>query len=303
MRIDKKQLLSIGGLKLSNRLGELSDGLIDTYFDTLSDFIDTFPGIESEIKKSLAAKSDESVLRLLSQLSDTLANIHADDLVRDCEKLRQGAYSSSRGRFEADLAEFLSAVGTLSVDIQMEQHKTEEASEQSDGNGAAEPAPAVRVDMPKNVTLGVSVFADNTDPAMYAADSPARDEQKSILAVDDIPVTLSLLKSVLSGTAYRFYGVTSGAAALDFLKEHTPDLFILDIEMPKMNGFELAAKIRESGNYAPVVFLTGNTTRDYLRRAIEIGASDFIVKPVNAGNVNAKIRKIFWQVDCAGKQA
>jgi CheY-like chemotaxis protein/HPt (histidine-containing phosphotransfer) domain-containing protein len=292
MQLDKKQLLSIGGLKLSNRLSVLSDGLIDKYCDALAAFVDALPDIEAQFKKALSGSSGESVLRLLSQLSDTLANIHADELVRQCEKLRDIFNGGgSRDKFEADLAEFLSAVGTLSVDIQMEQHKAE-----------VEPqTPVISVDKPKSVTLGVSVFADNADPERYAAAS-ASAGQRSILAVDDIPVTLSLLKSVLSSAAYKFYGVTSGAAALDFLRERKPDLFILDIEMPNMNGFELAEKIREAGHCAPVVFLTGNTTRDYLRRAIQVGASDFIVKPVNSGSVNAKISKIFQQLDCADKQ-
>jgi len=268
MRLDKKQLLSIGSLKLSNRLAELSDSLIGKYCAELSAFIDAFPAIETQIKKALSG--GETILPMLTQLSDTLANIHADDLVKNCETLRDifnGGGSSDR--FEADLAEFLSAVGTLSVDIQMEQHKAEGVSGQCGGNGGT---------------------------------PPARMEQRSILAVDDIPVTLSLLKSVLSAANYKFYGVTSGAAALDFLKEHSPDLFILDIEMPNMNGFELAAKIREAGNFAPIVFLTGNTTRDYLVRAIKIGASDFLVKPVNASSVNEKINKVFQQINCLGRQ-
>jgi len=188
----------------------------------------------------------------------------------------------------------MSAVGTLSVDIQMEQLRAEDVSGQNDGDGAGPPAPAPGADAPKGAS------ADEADAA--APPAPAHDGLRSILAVDDIPVTLSLLKSVLSSSAYKFYGVTSGAAALDFLNGHAPDLFILDIEMPYMNGFELAGKIREAGHYAPIVFLTGNTTRDYVRRAMKSGASDFIVKPVNAGNVNARIKRIFGQLDCAGKR-
>jgi len=297
MRLDKKQLLSIGGLKLSNRLGELSDELISKYCAELSAFIDSFPAAEAQIKKALSGGG--AVLPLLSQLSDTLANIHADDLVQDCEKLRVLFNDGgSSDKFAADLAGFLSLVGTLSVDIQMEQHKSGGIPGQ---NGESGGAPAFRAAKPGRATLGASVFADNTDHTTYAGVQD-REAQRSILAVDDIPVTLSLLKSVLSSADYKFYGVTSGAAALDFLKEREPDMFILDIEMPNMNGFELAAKIREAGNYAPIVFLTGNTTRDYLVRAVKAGASDFLVKPVNAGIVNEKIKKVFLQIDCAGRQ-
>jgi DNA-binding response OmpR family regulator len=85
--------------------------------------------------------------------------------------------------------------------------------------------------------------------------------------------------------------VNSGDDALRYLKSHQPDLFILDIEMPKMNGYDLALKIREVGQRAPIIFLTGNATKRNVIRAIEAGASDFIVKPIDKKYVAYKINK------------
>jgi CheY-like chemotaxis protein len=104
---------------------------------------------------------------------------------------------------------------------------------------------------------------------------------KIILAVDDIPVQLNMLKLALANTNYKFTGVSSADAALNFITRFTPSLFILDIEMPKMNGYELAEKIREMGHSAPIIFLTGNATKEHVIKAKKVGASDFLVKPMN----------------------
>jgi FixJ family two-component response regulator len=61
--------------------------------------------------------------------------------------------------------------------------------------------------------------------------------------------------------------------------------------MPKMNGYELAEKIRESGHEAPIIFLTGNSAKEYVIKAIKAGGSDFIVKPIYKENLTEKINK------------
>jgi FixJ family two-component response regulator len=59
--------------------------------------------------------------------------------------------------------------------------------------------------------------------------------------------------------------------------------------MPKMSGYELAEKIRGNGHEAPIIFLTGNSAKEYVIRAIKAGASDFIVKPIYKENLTEKI--------------
>ncbi|MCL2183274.1 MAG: response regulator [Chitinispirillia bacterium] len=269
MSLTREQLLSIGNLKLSGWLDGLDDRLLGQYCDTLSDFVEDFPGIEADLKKALFIGDVPRIAYVLSELSEVLANIHAEDLVRECERLRQPAGAAGPSAAEAELTAFLSTVATLSVDIQMEQHKS---------GGPRKPD-----------TRGFQAAGAEG----MGAPVPADEQQKSILAVDDIAVTLTQLRMALTAAGYKFNGVTSGASALDYITKFKPDLFILDIEMPKMNGFELAEKLKGAGQTAPIVFLTGNTTRDYLMRAVKIGAVDFIVKPVNANTVAGKVGKIF----------
>ena len=62
--------------------------------------------------------------------------------------------------------------------------------------------------------------------------------------------------------------------------------------MPEMNGYDLARKIRESGHTAPIIFLTANSSHKHVMKAIEAGAVDFIVKPINRIQVISKIEKV-----------
>ena len=258
MVLNKEQLLSISGLKLSGRLDKFDDGRLGRYSAALGEFVEKFSEMEAGLKKALFISDEGKLLLVLSELAEALFGIYADDLAQECENVINCVVGADPEKLEADVTAFLSQAATLSVDIQMEMHKSAEA-----------------------------VRPKTRKYAVIQADAP-----KSILAVDDVPATLNLLKQPLTAAGYKFSGVTSGAAALDFISKFTPDLIILDIEMPVMNGFELAAKIKETGLGAPIVFLTGNTTRDHLLSAVRAGAAGFIVKPVNRNNVVAKIKRI-----------
>ena len=108
------------------------------------------------------------------------------------------------------------------------------------------------------------------------------DLTKIILTVDDMPEMLSFVNNTLK-SYYKVIAVPSGKAALAVLRARKPDLFILDIDMPEMDGYELARIIRGDGDHAktPLVFLTGNSTRAHITKALEVGCDDFIVKPAS----------------------
>lgn len=116
-------------------------------------------------------------------------------------------------------------------------------------------------------------------------------EQKLILAVDDASFLLQTLKMHLSETPYKLVCVTSGADALRFVEKRVPDLYILDVEMPEMDGYELALELMERGKSAPIIFLTGNSDKESVAKALSVGASDFIIKPINKEQVLSRISK------------
>ncbi|MDR0516439.1 MAG: response regulator [Fibromonadaceae bacterium] len=115
--------------------------------------------------------------------------------------------------------------------------------------------------------------------------------EKNILAVDDAELILHVLRTFLKDTEYKLTCTTSSKIALNFLQKSKPDLFILDIDMPEMNGYELAMKIRDCGQQAPIIFLTGNTSQESVEKALMVGASDFIAKPISKTRLLERIAK------------
>jgi CheY-like chemotaxis protein len=115
-------------------------------------------------------------------------------------------------------------------------------------------------------------------------------QKKVILAVDDLSDVLNTLKGVLN-TDYAFYGVTNHNAAIKFLGTRVPDLIILDIEMPGVDGFALFSLIRkvERFNDIPIVFFSGNTSMEYVQHAIQLGAKGYIKKPIEPETLLAKV--------------
>jgi CheY-like chemotaxis protein len=115
--------------------------------------------------------------------------------------------------------------------------------------------------------------------------------QKLILAVDDTAFILQTLKLHLQDTSYKLACVSSGADALKFIEKKEPDLYILDVEMPEMDGYELALEIKEKQKKAPIIFLTGNSDRESVAKALAVGAADFVIKPINKEQIISRIAK------------
>jgi len=110
-----------------------------------------------------------------------------------------------------------------------------------------------------------------------------------VLAVDDNP---SILKSINSFLRERYNVSTlpDSTKIRDLLSVITPDLFILDCNMPGLNGFDLIPIIRDYPGFkdTPIIFLTGEGTMDNFSEAMELGASDFLVKPIDGDKIREK---------------
>lgn len=107
-------------------------------------------------------------------------------------------------------------------------------------------------------------------------------DKKMIVAVDDSGIILKRLTKVL-GEDYDLHAFSVGKRALQFLKDRTPDLIILDIDMPEINGYEMLKmlKVREHLQSVPVIFLTSNSDKNSVMRAVAGGADDYVVKPID----------------------
>ena len=103
-----------------------------------------------------------------------------------------------------------------------------------------------------------------------------------VVVVDDDPANLRLAVRALDMADFRVTALTSGEALIDYVAGHTPDLILLDILMPGMNGFETATRlkeIRKGRGQIPVIFLTGDDSRETEMQGLQLGATDFIRKP------------------------
>lgn len=112
-------------------------------------------------------------------------------------------------------------------------------------------------------------------------DSKMQLQDKRVLIVDDVPRNIDLLKDILS-ERYQVQIAKSGKVALDIIERTMPDIILLDIMMPDMNGFEVCEKVKANPKTAdiPVIFLTAVTDAQHEQKGFDLGCVDFITKPI-----------------------
>lgn len=112
-----------------------------------------------------------------------------------------------------------------------------------------------------------------------------------ILVVDDDPEILSLLKRGLSYEGYAVETVSNGAEALAKAREKEPDLVVLDVMMPEMDGVEVARRLRQAGD-VPILMLTAKGTVADRVAGLDGGADDYVVKPFAFDELLARVRAL-----------
>jgi diguanylate cyclase (GGDEF)-like protein len=115
--------------------------------------------------------------------------------------------------------------------------------------------------------------------------------RQSILIVDDISANIEILNSIL-GCDYEVYFATSGENALEIALEQLPDLILLDVMMPEMDGYQVckALKCNEKTRDIPVIFVTAKNEEEEESRGFDEGVVDYITKPVRPLIVRARVR-------------
>ena len=126
-------------------------------------------------------------------------------------------------------------------------------------------------------------------------DNPKRKDRGPdwVVVVDDDRTNLMLVGNILSKNNMRVTALQSGQAFLDFMNDNRPDLILMDVNMPEMDGFETYRLLRERVAGAakiPVIFLTADESEDTETKGLELGAMDFVRKPLVPGNLILRVK-------------
>ena len=128
---------------------------------------------------------------------------------------------------------------------------------------------------------------------------------KKILIVDDDPTLVEMIATVLTPKGYELVKATDGQEALKIMFDGKPDLVLLDVVMPRMNGWQTCSRIRDFSSAVPIIMLSGkNMTEDDVVRGLDYGADDYLLKPVGGKELVARVRAILRRAElpaCSGK--
>jgi len=302
---------------------------INRFIDTMPGLVDS---MEESIAKDDLENRPDSLISTVEKLCSLLKNIYARGLEADAMRILRFAKSDGMvGGVHKHMPSFVMDLLSLSVVLQKAQsfeHADQkmEISEIENNASIARDLSAIialidehEFETAQRIITELAVYNSGDEEivnlmqlavakkydelktvadALYAryAESinqlAGTDLSKIILAVDDMPEILAFVNSALK-SHYKVIAVPSGKTALKVLEKQKPDLFILDIDMPEMDGYELAERIRYMIAYknTPLIFLTGNSTREHISKAMAIGCDDFIVKPSNHENLLTKVGK------------
>ena len=116
------------------------------------------------------------------------------------------------------------------------------------------------------------------------------EDMKKICLVDDNMTSLTLARDMLKSD-YKVYPAPSAAKFFEIIENITPDLILMDVDMPQMNGYEAVEKIKEDERFIdiPVIFLTAKTDEESELKGFELGAVDYITKPFHPSIIKARI--------------
>jgi len=118
-------------------------------------------------------------------------------------------------------------------------------------------------------------------------------KRKTIIVVDDNNVNLVICKTILK-PFYTVYSAVSAAKMFKLMGHIKPDLILLDVEMPDINGYEAARMLKEKADFSeiPLIFLTARNDPVSEKVGLNLGAADYISKPIDSGQLIERIGKL-----------
>ncbi len=118
-----------------------------------------------------------------------------------------------------------------------------------------------------------------------------------ILLVDDEPSIIQLARMYFERDGFRILEAADGQAALDAISKHKPALIVLDVMLPKLDGFDVCRRLRSQGDQTPVIMLTARDEDIDKIIGLELGADDYLTKPFNPRELIARVKAILRRSD------
>jgi chemosensory pili system protein ChpA (sensor histidine kinase/response regulator) len=123
------------------------------------------------------------------------------------------------------------------------------------------------------------------------------ESKSTVLVVDDSVTVRKVTSRFLERQGFNVAVAKDGIDAIEILQDTTPDMILLDIEMPRMDGFEVATQVRHNKRlqHIPIIMITSRTGEKHRERALEIGVNDYMGKPFQEQELLSKIQQILGQ--------
>src|SRR3954471_21310761 len=137
------------------------------------------------------------------------------------------------------------------------------------------------------MAMGVRGGAAQSGGASLSGGAQAR---AKLLVVEDDPNILELLSASLRFAGFSIGTATNGADAVAQARDDRPDLVVLDVMLPDLDGFEVIRRMRDAGVRTPVIFLTARDATDDKIRGLTLGGDDYVTKPFSLEELTARIR-------------
>jgi len=237
------------------------------YFKTLSQFLSMAPDVSEVLKRFSTDSAYNDDWKYIKDIIALLNDMGCDKFEAYLTAIRNACGRGDRRQasIHADKVLALNFDNFCAQIQSAKKEKTADSSSEKDSN--------------------LSAFIKVTD-------EKEADRKYFVMAVDDSPAILEAVSAVLSAN-YEVFKLPKPKMLEKVLQQVKPDLFLLDYQMPELNGFELIPIIRgiEGHKDTPIIFLTSEGTVDNITAAIGLGACDFIVKPFNPEQLLEKVAK------------
>ena len=118
----------------------------------------------------------------------------------------------------------------------------------------------------------------------------------SILIVDDESTMCNLLEKILAREGYKTHSLTDGQETLEYIKNNKVDIVVSDLNMPKMDGFELLKNIKQHHPGVGVIIMTGYGDAYTVKDALLLGADEYITKPFKSYEISLVVERAYWRI-------